>query len=109
MMKDDSPAVMIQRIERYFQVPERVAAQLRHTAEKVRGGYILFELRPPWHSHDDAWSKLPVAKLVFHTPSQRWRVYWQRASGRWNLYSQHSQFAAALKAIKTDRYGCFWG
>lgn len=108
-MKDAAPEAMIQRIEQYFRVPAHVADQIRNTVEKVHGGYALLETRPPWRENDDLWTKMPVAKMVFNAPSQRWKLYWRRASGRWALYSQYKDISGVLRAIKTDRYGCFWG
>lgn len=108
-MTADKPEAMIQRIEKYFRVSEKVTEHIRNIAEKVHGGYVLFETRPYRDDPTSPWSKLPVAKLVLHIPSQRWKLYWHRASGRWLIYSEHAQLAGALKAIKTDRYGCFWG
>lgn len=108
-MKNLSPREIIQKIEAMFRVPERVADQIKNVAEKVRGGYVLFETRPPWDGSPRPWSKLEVAKLIFHKPSQSWKVYWMRASGKWEFYGHYKRFSSALKAIEGDKHGCFWG
>lgn len=107
--KNLSPDEVIQKIEERFQVPERVADQLKNVVEKVKGGYVLFETRPLWDETPGSWGKLEVAKIVFHTPSQKWKLYWMRASGRWELYGQHQTLNDVLKTIDKDEHGCFWG
>lgn len=104
-MKEDLKKI----IARYFEVPERVRGQIKNIVEEVRGGYILIETRPPWDGSAGEWSRLPIAKIIFHKPTQTWKLYWQRASGKWELYASHKSFDAALRAIKEDRHGCFWG
>ena len=99
----------IQRIEEFFKVPERVADKIKNVAEKVRGGYVLVETRPRWDGSPGPWTKLAVAKIIFHRPSQSWRVYWMRASGRWWFYGQYKTLNNVLKTIKEDKHGCFWG
>jgi len=51
----------------------------------------------------------PTAKMIFHNPSQKWRLCWQRASGRWMFYGEYKTFDKALEAIKKDEHRCFWG
>lgn len=98
----------IQKIEQFFKVPERVADQIKNVVEKVKAGYVLFETRPRWDGSPGPWTKLPVAKIIFHKPSQGWRVYWMRASGRWWFYAQYKSLNTVLKAIDEDKYGYFW-
>jgi hypothetical protein len=99
----------IKQIEELFKMPERVADQVKHIARKVRGGYVLIETRPPWDGKPGQWTESPVAKIIFHNPSQEWRLYWMRASGKWWFYGQYKTFGKALKIVKKDKNGCFWG
>lgn len=97
-------------IEEMFPVPEHVADKVRHVVEKVKGGYILIEMRSPWDGSSGQWTKAPVAKIVYHKPSKNWRIYWMRASGRWERYpSKVKTLRGILKVIDKDEYGCFWG
>lgn len=100
---------IIYKLEKFFKVPERVADKIKIIAEKVRGGYVLIETRPRWDGSHGTWTKHPVAKIIFHKPSQEWRVYWMRASGKWWFYGQYKNFDKVLKIIEEDRDGCFWG
>lgn len=100
---------IIQKIEECFRVPERVADKVKNIVEKVRGGYVLIETRPPWDGSPGPWTKLPVAKIIFHQPSQSWNVYWMRVSGKWWFYQRYKTMAGAIKAIGQDKHNCFWG
>ena len=99
----------IGRIGEFFRVPERVAGEIKNVARKVRGGYVLIETRPRWGDKSGPWTECSVAKIIFHNPSQKWRLYWRRASGRWMFYSEYKTFDKALEAIKKDQHHCFWG
>lgn len=99
----------IEKIEKKFEVPDRVADKIKNIVEKVRGGYVISESRPHWEDHNRPWVKMEVAKLIFHNPSKSWKIYWKRASGRWEFYDQYKNFDGALKSIDKDKYGCFWG
>ena len=98
-----------QYIERYFQVPARVQGQIKNIVEEIRGGYVLIETRPPWNGSNANWSRSAIAKIIFHKPTQTWKLYWKRASGKWNLYNSYRTLHATLKSIKEDKHGCFWG
>jgi len=100
---------IIQKIEEYFKVPDRVADKIQNVVEVVRGGYMLIEARPPWDGSAKPWTRSPIAKIIFHNPSSKWKIYWQRASGNWNLYKESKTIDSALKIIKEDKHHCFWG
>jgi DUF3024 family protein len=109
ILKNLSSEETIQKIEERFKVPEHAASQVKNIVEKVRGGYILFETRPPWDGRPGPWSKTGIAKVVFHNSLQSWKLYWMRASGKWNLYGQYQTLHDALVAIQKDERACFWG
>ena len=100
---------IIQKIEQFFEVPERVADKIKNVAEKVKGGYVLIETRPRWDGSPGPWTRHPVAKMIFSKPIKSWKLYWMRASGKWWFYGKYKTFGRVLKAIKEDRNGCFWG
>jgi len=99
----------IGRIEEFFRVPERVAGEIKNVARKVRGGYVLIETRPRWDGNPGPWTECPVAKIIFHNPSRKWRLYWMRASGKLWFYGECKTFGKTLEVIKEDSRGCFWG
>ena len=108
-MEKISDQEIIKKIEDLFRVPDRVLDKVNITAEKVRGGYAIFENRVPWDGSDKPWSKSPVAKIILHRLSDNWKVYWMRTSGRWEFYGQYTSINKALKIIDEDVNGCFWG
>jgi hypothetical protein len=71
----------------------------------------LVEIRPQW---DDASviHRRPFAKATFVRTQKIWKVYWMRASGKWQAYEPTAtvrSVGAFLAAVRTDRYGCFFG
>lgn len=99
----------ITKIEQYFKIPEDIQGKIQNVVEKVRGGYELIETRPRWDGSPGPWTRCPVAKIIFHQPSGKWKVYWHRASGAWKLYAQFTHLVGTLMSIKRDSHGCFWG
>lgn len=100
---------IIQKIEERFRVPERISDKIRNVAEKVRGGYVLFETRSQYNNPSLPWTKTVVFKMVFHNPSQKWKIYWMRGSGKWEYYDERKTLDGVLKVVKEDENGCFWG
>ncbi|PIP17674.1 MAG: hypothetical protein COX43_03015 [Parcubacteria group bacterium CG23_combo_of_CG06-09_8_20_14_all_35_9] len=105
MQKDQ----IIPKIEQFFKVPEQVADKIKNIAERVKGGYVLIENRPRWDGSAGHWTRLPVAKMIFHKPTKLWKLYWMRASGKWWFYGEYKTLNGVLKAIKKDKNSCFWG
>jgi len=79
---------VLQKIEEYFKVPERVKDKVRNEVEKVKGGYMLIETRSSWDESDKPWTRSPIAKIILHNFSGKLKIYWHRASGRWDLYKE---------------------
>ncbi|WP_299143073.1 DUF3024 domain-containing protein [uncultured Vibrio sp.] len=50
-----------------------------------------------------------AAKITYVRTQQCWRLYWMRASGKWEKYDAFYHLEQALEAVKKDQYGCFWG
>lgn len=103
------PDSNIPKIENFFRAPERVADKIKNVVEKVKGGYVLIETRPPWDGSSGPWTRSPIAKIVFHKPSQFWKIYWMRANMKWYFYARYKRLSKALMVIKEDKDGCFWG
>lgn len=64
----------ISKIEDFFKVPEQVADKIQNVAEKVRGGYMLIETRPRWDGSPGPWTRMPVAKIIFHILDGLWKI-----------------------------------
>ena len=99
----------IEKIEKKFKVPDRVADKVQIKAEKVHGGYLIYESRPKWDDDTAEWGKFDVAKIIFRNNPKKYLVYWKRASGNWNLYKKCQSFNSALIIIEEDEHCCFWG
>lgn len=99
----------IQKIEEKFKVPEHVTDKIKNVVEKLGNSYILYETRPAWDGNAKPWTKLSVAKMTFVKISDTWKLYWMRASGKWELYKEYKSLKHVLNAIEKDKSGCFWG
>jgi hypothetical protein len=50
-----------------------------------------------------------ACKATFVKSTGEWKLYWMRASGKWNLYEVYDSLDAAMREVKKDPNGCFWG
>lgn len=118
-MEDNSKPAPISMIE--VQIRSFVEAKRSKDQEirkKLDFGYtwdgqtgILFEIRPQWNDPATI-LELPFAKLRFIKSSKVWKLYWMRASGKWEAYQpipESSSLQVLLDEINHDSYGCFFG
>ena len=71
----------------------------------------LYEIRPSWNNPEEI-NNFPFAKIRFYKSRQLWKLYWMRASGKWNLYKPYPESThldKIIKVIKEDKHGCFYG
>jgi hypothetical protein len=69
------------------------------------------ELRPRWDK-PQLKTITPVAKATFVKSRDIWKVYWKRASGKWDPYTPKPEVKhldAFFKLLKEDKHHCFWG
>ncbi len=75
--------------------------------------FILHEVRPiPLSTNSEEYRKYPFAKFRFIKSTKIWKLYWMRASGKWESYEPFplaSNVDDILKTIDEDKYGCFYG
>ena len=72
---------------------------------------ILNEVRPRWDDPTQA-TYTPIAKATFAKSTSLWKVYWMRASGKWNSYPAHPEVDTLEKffqVVNEDAECCFWG
>ena len=50
-----------------------------------------------------------ACKVTFVKSTGEWKLFWMRASGKWNLYEVYGSLDAAMREVKNDPKGCFWG
>jgi hypothetical protein len=72
---------------------------------------FLYEIRPVWNNPKEI-QHIEYAKIRFYKSRQEWKLYWMRASGKWEIYEpfpETSHLEKIIKIIKEDKYGCFYG
>ncbi len=102
------------RIADYIQT-KRPPVELR---ERVDLGYsfknnevILFEIRQKWNDPSKK-NQLPFARCKYVKTQQIWKIYWMRASGKWELYEPKSKVThiqSFIEIVESDEYSCFRG
>lgn len=100
---------IIEKIEKKFTVPDHVLDKIRNVVEKEGNSYILYETRPVWNDNAKPWTKHGVAKITHVKTRGYWKLYWMRASGKWEIYSERKSFSSILGQIEEDKHRCFWG
>ena len=104
----------IEKIVRTFcdnRVPQRIRDKLKNGYRVEGQNVFLFESRPRWDDPKE-WLDLDFAKITYVKSRGIWKLYWKRASGKWNLYEPHSESRGLddlIATIDEDRYGCFFG
>jgi hypothetical protein len=92
-------------------VPPEHRDKLRYEYRIENHDVLLSEVRPVWDKPEE-WLGLDFAKLRCFRSQNIWKLYWKRASGKWELYKPKGE-AKNLKtlfdAITQDRFGCFFG
>lgn len=89
-----------------------------HLRDKVREGQRisdqsieLFIVRPAFNRPGEQIEQ-PIAKLQHVRSRKVWRIFWNRADGKWHGYEpspEANSLAAALQVIDADANGCFFG
>ena len=72
---------------------------------------ILYEVRPGWNDPERI-DKMEFAKMRFIKSKEEWRLYWMRASGKWESYLEFPKSKTLhkiIKEIQEDKHGCFFG
>lgn len=71
----------------------------------------VYEVRPFWKNPDER-IESPIAKATFTKELGIWKVYWYRASGRWDRFEPHPEARSIeefLSVVKKDEFCCFFG
>ncbi|MGR8978853.1 MAG: DUF3024 domain-containing protein [Gammaproteobacteria bacterium] len=91
--------------------PEHLKDELRIEYEIEKQNVIIYEIRPVWNNPSE-FIKLPLAKLSYISSQKVWKLYWKRASGKWNKYEPKEfdkDLGRLVQEIDKDTYGCFFG
>ena len=71
----------------------------------------IFEIRPRWNNPSEKLN-IKIARAKFIKSKNLWKIYWMRASGKWELSEPTEsvkELSAFLQIVDEDKYGCFWG
>jgi len=101
----------IQEFVDHNRPPEHIRHQLDWDYTFDKYTFELLEVRPNWRDKTIK-MKIPVAKARFIKSRNLWKIYWMRASGKWEAYPPEPEvdhLFEVLKIIKDDELGCFWG
>lgn len=91
--------------------PEQLRSEL-DLAYRIEGqSVILYEIRPHFMK-PDVIIHSDFAKATYIRKDDLWKVYWMRASGKWELYKPKPQVGNLkvwVKLVDEDELGCFFG
>lgn len=104
------------KVEAYVK-SKRPPADIRHKLDfgfsYEKNTFEIFEIRPVWRSPDpNDYRKSSFVKFRYIKSRKIWKLYWMRASGKWELYEPFPESINVdqiLDCIETDAYGCFYG
>ncbi len=91
--------------------PTHIQNKLKYNCRVEGQNVFLYEERPRYDNPKE-WLTIDFAKLRFIRRYNLWRLYWMRASGKWELYepkSESKRLEALVHTIEQDDYGCFFG
>ena len=91
--------------------PVHIRPKLDIRADINGSEVVIYHLRPHFQDPKKI-LELPFAKTKWVDSHQVWRLYWMRASGKWNAYEPFPEaktIEAILAEVDRDPYGCFFG
>ncbi|MDF2192765.1 DUF3024 domain-containing protein [Paraflavitalea sp. CAU 1676] len=90
---------------------ENIRDQLDISYKIDNQSVILFEIRPSYKSPDEK-LECCYAKATYVKTARRWKVFWMRASGKWQGYEPMPEVADLhefISLVEEDKYHCFKG
>jgi hypothetical protein len=91
--------------------PLKLRDQVRIEFRVERHEVLIYETRPAFRDPSH-WVEHGVAKLRFVRTAGEWRLFWQRASLKWQGYeplASSRDINDLLVEIDRDAHGCFFG
>jgi len=79
---------------------------------RVRGYEVKIIESRPTMTNSHLWAETPIARLQYDPKTLEWELYWMRASGKWQIYSDllpTNKLKSLIDTIAEDRYSVFWG
>jgi hypothetical protein len=110
-----NPKTLIEKtLEQHLQKirpPEDIRDQLDVGYDFDRQAIMLVEIRPKWDDPERIMHH-PYAKIRYIKSQKLFKLYWLRASGKWELYEpfpESSHLQELLDVVAEDRHYCFKG
>lgn len=91
--------------------PEHIRAQLDITYIIDKQNVILQEVRPSFMQPEKTMER-GYARATYVRSTNKWKLYWMRASGKWNRYDpipEVDNLRAFVQLVEEDAYHCFKG
>lgn len=91
--------------------PLHLRDQVREGQRIVDRTIELFLVRPAFYRPGEPIEE-SIAKVQYMVHQGVWRIFWQRANGRWFRYAPYPEansLEEALRVIEEDTNGCFFG
>ena len=91
--------------------PAHLRDQLRFEYDIDKQHVCIYEVRPVWNNPSQ-YTRTAFAKLTYVKSQNIWKLYWKRASGKWERYEpldSDKDLAVLVREIDADPYGCFFG
>jgi hypothetical protein len=81
-------------------------------AYTIKGQSIeIMEVRPHWRNEAEI-TRIPFAKATYVASADHWKVFWMRASGKWEAYPPQplvSSVEEFANVVDADSHYCFFG
>ena len=93
----------------------RISMHLRNQVKifyKVRGYEVKIIESRPTMTNSHLWAETPIARLQYDPKTLEWQLYWMRAGGKWQIYSDlvpTNNLKSLIDTIAEDRHSVFWG
>ena len=101
-------------VERYIEQnrpPIEIRDQLDIGYMHERNSFEICKIRPIW-DRENEFQQLSFAKFKYIKTQKIWKLYWMRASGKWQSYEpfpNSTNLQEILDCVDADAYGCFRG
>jgi hypothetical protein len=92
-------------------IPNHLRSQIK-IFYKVRGYEVKIIESRPTMTGSPLWAETPIARLQYDHRTLEWELYWMRASGKWQRYTDlhpTNNLKSLIDAIAKDQYSVFWG
>ena len=108
------PALMERTLREYIEKhrpPEEIRDKLDIGYSHDKQSIFLEEIRPRWDKPEII-MRIPYAKIRYIKSQNIFKLYWQRASLKWELYEpfpESTHLQKLLDVVTEDGCGCFRG